>query len=53
MHQEEHCYVALDKLHEDDLPELPIERRYELPDGQMVTIGTAELSLVLLYQFLS
>ena len=37
--QEEHCYVALDKPYEDELPELPIERRYELPDGQIVTIG--------------
>ncbi|XP_063678897.1 actin-3, muscle-specific-like [Bolinopsis microptera] len=37
--KEEHCYVALDKPYEDELPELPIERRYELPDGQIVTIG--------------
>lgn len=37
--KEEYCYVAFDKNYEDNLPELPIERKYELPDGQIITIG--------------
>ena len=50
--QEEHCYVALDKPYEDSLPELPIERKYELPDGQIVSIGKLQQVTMLTFGFI-
>eukprot|EP00116_Pleurobrachia_bachei_P013457 sb/3473719/ len=37
--KEEYGYIALNVEKEAALPELPIERKFELPDGQIITIG--------------
>jgi len=37
--KEEHAYVALDYAAEEEGPDTHLQKMYELPDGQVVTIG--------------